>query len=52
MNILKNETFDKSKYMVPSKIDTLKRFVLDFNSFTLTQNLSKVNHKIDRLKRR
>lgn len=52
MNILKNETFDKSKYFNPVKAQLLKQFVLEFNSFSLGQKLSKINDKINKLKRR
>lgn len=52
MTILKNQIFDKSKYINPGKVELLKQFILEFNSFALTQKLSKVNDKINRLKRR
>lgn len=52
MNILKEETFDKSKYINLAKAELLKQFILEFNSSALTQKLSKVNDKINRLKRR
>lgn len=52
MNILKDETVNKSKYINPSKVELLKKYILEFNSFALTQKLSKVNDKVNRLKRR